>query len=201
MNFNDVNNEEIIHKIPIKYIIILIDEFNYPNNDETYKNLLTYLDAIREHNIVITFIISNELHLHENKRCKSLFWDGRIGVKLFFNYCTTNQLQKMLKYFLKKLWNWEYLRCLTLNVIKYFIKGYTGEEIISLLKTEKQEKRRNTWKNLFYRKFYKNKIPRIINKRVKEEKKLNNMSEKEKEKEIYFKRKNENRERRRMKYI
>ena len=73
INVNDFNNEEKIHKIPIKDIIVLIDEFNYPNNDKTYKNLLTYLDGIREHNKVITFIISNKLNLHENKRCISLF--------------------------------------------------------------------------------------------------------------------------------
>ena len=64
--------------------------------------MLTYLDGIREHNNVITFIISNELNLHEKEICKSLFRDGRIDVKSFFNYCTVNQLQKMLKFFFEK---------------------------------------------------------------------------------------------------
>ena len=80
----------MIHKIPINNANILMDEFNYLNNDKTYKNLLTYIDGIREQNNVITFIISNELNLHEKK--KDLFRDGRIDVKSFFNYCTTNFL-------------------------------------------------------------------------------------------------------------
>ena len=99
INFNDFENEEIMYKIPIKDVIVLIDEFSYPNIGGRYKNLLTYLDRIREHNNVITFIIVIEHNLHENERCKSPFRDGRIDVESFFNYCTTNQLQKMLKFF------------------------------------------------------------------------------------------------------
>ena len=45
-NFNDFYNEEIMYKIPIKDEIILIDEFNYPNNEKTLKNLLTDLDGL-----------------------------------------------------------------------------------------------------------------------------------------------------------
>ena len=40
----------MIHKIPINNAVILIDKFSCPYNDKTYKNLLTYLDGIREHN-------------------------------------------------------------------------------------------------------------------------------------------------------
>ena len=46
INFNDFDNEKIIYKIPIKDIIVLIDEFNYPSIGGRYKNLLRYLNRI-----------------------------------------------------------------------------------------------------------------------------------------------------------
>ena len=53
------------------------------NNETTYKNVLTYLDGIWEHNNVITYIVNNELSLHKTKTCES-FRDERINVKSFF---------------------------------------------------------------------------------------------------------------------
>ena len=73
INFNDFEDEETIFKIPINNTIILIDEFTYPCCERTYKNLIAYLDGIREHNNIITFIVSNELNLHESDKYKSLF--------------------------------------------------------------------------------------------------------------------------------
>ena len=102
----------MIHKIPINNAIILIDEFNYQYNNNIYKNLLTYLDTIREHNNVITFIICNELNFHRKEIYKSLFRDGRIDVKSFFIYCITGQKHKMLKFFFLK----KTLKCRILKI-------------------------------------------------------------------------------------
>ena len=89
----------------------------------------------------------------------------------------------MLKLFFNKQFEIENIKdVLPSTIIKYFIKGHTGEEILSLIKTEKQEEiSEKVNSNESYTKI---EIPRIIRKRVKEEEKLNNMSEKE----IYFKR-------------
>ena len=74
--------------------------------------------------------------------CKSLFRDGRIDVKSFFNYCTTHQLHKMLKFFFNKQFEIENIKdVFPSTVMKYFINGYTGEEILSFIKTEKQEEK------------------------------------------------------------
>ena len=63
----------------------------------------------------------------------------------------------MLKFFFEKNFEIENIKDVLLStVIKYFIRGYTGEEILSLLKSAKQEKKKKSLRKLILTKVLQN---------------------------------------------
>ena len=98
--YSHFENENILKHLPNKHAIVIIDEFKHSQTTNIKKrNLLCYLDGIKEKFNLIVFICSNEMDFHKSSKYEALFREGRIDVISFFDYCTKPQAEKMIKFF------------------------------------------------------------------------------------------------------